>query len=128
MKEHNDIEELPTEFVAALKKRELPADVITRRVDCELAAMATAQFSARRSASRRYVWAAAAAAVVIGIVVAFSALDPALTRNDLYTDVDGSGQIDIADVLALARDGRDLTPSDLDAFAASIVSLDGDES
>ena len=128
MKEHNDIEELPTEFVAALKKRELSADAITRRVDRELGVMATAKFSARRPAPRRHVWAAAAAAVVIGIVVAFSALDPALTRNDLYTDVDGSGQIDIADVLALARDGRDLTPSDLDAFAASIVSLDGDES
>ena len=46
-------------------------------------------------------------------------------ERSLYADVDGSGRIDIADVLALARaDGPDVTQADLDAFAMRVVSLD----
>lgn len=128
MKDSNDIEDLPAEFVSALKRRELPADMITRRVDRELQAMAAEQFATRKLAPRRHNWAAVVAVAVIGTILLISTRDPVLTKNDLYTDVDGSGQVDIADVFALARNGRDLTQNDLDAFAASIVSLDGDES
>ncbi len=128
MTDHDDIDDLPAELVAALKSRELPADVITRRVDRELAATAAEHFSTRKPAPRRRAWAAVAAVAMVGIVLSISNYDPAPTRSDLFTDVDGSGQVDIADVLALARDGHELTQDDLDAFAASIVSLNGDDS
>ena len=128
MTDHDDIEDLPAELIAALRKRELPADVITRRVDRELMAMAAEQFATRKPAPGRRAWAAAAAVAALGIALVISSYDPAPTRSDLYTDVDGSGQVDIADVLALARDGHEVTQDDLDAFAASIVSLDGDQS
>lgn len=128
MTDHHENEVLPDEFVAALRNRELPADVITGRVDREISAMAAAQFAARKPAPRRYAWAAVAATAVLGIFLVTLSRDPAPGRDDLYTDVDGSGQIDIADVLALARDGHALTQGDLDAFAAHIVSLSGDDS
>ena len=128
MTDHDENEDLPAELVAALKQRERPADVITRRVDREISAMAAAQFAARKPAPRRRAWAAVAATAVLSIFLVTISRDPAPGRDELYTDVDGSGQIDIADVLALARDGHALTQSDLDAFAAHIVSLSGDDS
>ena len=128
MTDHDDIDDLPAELVAALKSRELSADVITGRVDRELVAMAAEHFSARKSAPKRRAWAAVAAVAMVGLALVIPKNDPAPTRSDLFTDVDGSGQVDIADVLALARDGHELTEADLDAFAASIVSLTGDDS
>ena len=129
--------ELPAEFVDALKARELPSEVITSRVDREIGQIAAAHFAGRpaqrpiRRPRRQHAWLAIAASLVVavGVGLVLPGRDPAPTRDDLYTDIDGSGQVDIADVLALARDGQGISPDDLDAFAASIVSLDeGDAS
>lgn len=124
MANHDDNDILPADLVAALKARERSADVITTRVDHTLMALAAEQFAARRRAPRRYAWAAAAAIAAVAIAATVLSRSPSLGRDDLFTDVDGSGRIDIADVLVLARDGRGLTDADLEAFAASVVRLD----
>ena len=51
--------------------------------------------------------------------------DALVARDDRtpYADVDNSGRVDIADVLALARAGA-ASPAELDAFARRVVSLD----
>ncbi|MDJ0939163.1 MAG: hypothetical protein QNJ00_05325 [Woeseiaceae bacterium] len=123
-----DTNDLPPELIRALKARELPTDVITARVDREVAALAAEHFAAPSRRRQRPAWFAAAAAAIVAVVIVLQLDQSAvLTRDDLYTDVDGSGQIDIADVLALARDGQDIPAEDLDAFAASVVAL-GDRS
>ena len=133
-------DELPPELVDALKAREMPSGVITSRVDREIEQLAAAHFAARpadqpghhpagglkRRPNRQRVALAIAASLVVavGVGLILPGRDSAPTRDDLYTDVDGSGRIDIADVLALARDGKGISPDDLDAFAESVVRLD----
>ena len=150
-------ERLPEALVDELKRIDRAPEVITSRVDRNLAGRAHAQFAPRRIPRWQPwgVWRAAAAACVL-VVVLFTT--NYLWKQDdtpIYADIDGSGQIDIADVLALARSGGQhgtrgqskitpdraigrngddftLTPSvmvdqaDLDAFAYSIVALDRD--
>ena len=117
---------LPDEYVAALRKADRAPAVIASRVDRAVAAAATTQFSARTEGRRhRQGWYAAAASVLALAVV----LQLQLTQQPddlLYTDVDGSGQIDIADVMALALDvDQSYTKAELDAFARSVVSVGG---
>lgn len=153
--EHN--ERLPEALVDELKRLDRAPEVITSRADRNLASLAEAQFAPRRIPrwQPRRVWPAAAAACVL-VVVLFTT--DQLWEQDgtsLYADIDGSGQIDIADVLALARagvanetrgqskitpgrairhngDDVTLTPfvavnqADLDAFAYRLVALDRD--
>ncbi len=68
-------------------------------------------------------WAAAAASAVLAVGLTTSYL-PDRDRGPIYADIDGSGQIDIADVLALAREG--VPQAELDAFARRVVALDRD--
>ena len=71
---------------------------------------------------RRGAWGAAAACAVL--VVALTTGRHALDRDTaLYADVDGSGRIDIADVLVLARSEHGVEQADLDAFAWRVVAL-----
>ena len=148
-------ERLPEALVEELKRIDRAPEVITSRVDRSLACMAHAQF-ARRHLPRwqpRSAWRAAAAACVL-VVVLFTT-NHLWEQDDtsIYADIDGSGRIDIADVLALARAGVEdetrgqskitpdrtidhtgddftLTPfvavnqADLDAFAYRLVALD----
>ena len=65
-------------------------------------------------------WAAIAASFIAAIFIVSDLRSP----NPLYADHDSSGQIDIADVLAVAREGYD--QEQLDAFAMQIVSLSED--
>lgn len=124
--EHN--ERLPEALVEELKRIDRAPEVITSRVDRNLADMAHARFAPRRLPrwQPRSAWPAAAAACVL-VVVLFTT-NQLWERDDasLYADIDGSGQIDIADVLALARaeDGAD--QADIDAFAYRLVALDRD--
>ncbi len=108
--EHTDNEELPAELVMALKARELHANVIASRVDRDVMAAANAHFGVdvperdqRDRSILRPALAAAAGIAAVSVLLLLAGRDPALSRDDLYTDVDGSGQIDIADVLLLAR-------------------------
>ena len=115
-------EDLPRSLIDALKSTERPLPLITARVDREVSAMARAQFAGRRPRKLRPAWWAAAASLVVAVLV-LQLQDPgAPVDGPVYADIDQSGRIDIADVLALARTS-DADPQKLDAFAMRIVSL-----
>lgn len=119
----NDLPDLPDELVDAL--REDPAPLITSRVDRELEVLAHRAFRARKAAKpvrkhRLTRWAAIAASLIAAVIVISDKRAP----RALYADHDNSGQIDIADVLAVAREGYE--EAQLEAFAMQVVSLDED--
>ena len=121
-------ERLPGALVEALTRLDRAPEVITSRVDRSLAGLAHVQFAPRRIPrwQPRSAWRAAAAACVL-VVVLFTA-NQLWEQDDtsLYADIDGSGQIDIADVLALARAEDGVNQAELDAFAYRLVALDRD--
>lgn len=119
-------DDLPQPLIEALESSDRPVSMITARVDREVSEMARRHFSLRRRPARaqRLAWTAVAAAVVVAVfAVQLQSPDP--EQTSLYTDVDGSGRIDIADVLALARmqGTEERSQAELDAFASWIVSL-----
>ena len=121
-------ERLPDTLVEELKRIDRAPEVITSRVDRSLASMAHAQFAQRRIPcwQPQGTWRAAAAACVL-VVVLFTTNH--LWEHDdasIYADIDGSGQVDIADVLALARAEDVVNQADIDAFAYRLVALDRD--
>ena len=118
-------EQLPKDLVDELKRIDRAPAVITSRVDRTLSTMARAQFSSRQVRRwRQPAWGAAAACVLFVALFTTSRLEER-TDSSIYADIDGSGEINIADVLALARAGQGIDQSDLDAFAFRLVSLDG---
>lgn len=120
---NDDLPELPDELVEALK--EDPTPLITARVDREIEARARRAFRSRKAPARKHRptrWAAIAASIVATVFI----VGDLQTPRTLYADHDSSGQIDIADVLAVAREGY--TQGQLDAFAMQVVALDEDGS
>ena len=121
----NDIpdDRLPEALIDELKRRDEAPDAITSRVDRTLAAAARAHFGEPRRAAwhRPGAWAAAGAVLAVGLATSYL---PDRDGGPVYADVDGSGRIDIADVLALAREG--VAQAELDAFARRVVALDRD--
>ncbi len=120
-------EDLPQAVVDALKRADRAPAVITRSVDRAVVNAARTHFGApseRRAWRQRGGWAALAASVALITVLAVR-WDALVARDDRtpYADVDNSGRVDIADVLALARAGT-ASPAELDAFARRVVSLD----
>ena len=119
--------ELPAALIDALQAEDRAEPVITARTDRALKARAAAHFAARQPDGRSWhsAWYAAAAVAAVALLVVVPAqrlLDDQAPAGAVYADVDASGRIDIADVLLLAREGR-ASQSDIDAFAARIVSL-----
>ena len=126
MRDRDDIAELPTELVDALKSVDHAPAVVTRVVDRTLADAASAQFAGRGSPGawrRSGRWAALAASIAVAAVLAVRWDGWARPDEAVYADVDGSGTIDIADVLALARTGS-ASADELDAFARRVVAVD----
>lgn len=127
--EEEQYPELPKSLIEGLKALDRSAPMITARVDRRVSEMAAVHFSARREPTRmpHPLWSAVAATLLIAALIGYWRLDPAPEREraDVYADIDGSGQIDIADVLALARsrDAGERSREQLDRFAARIVSL-----
>ena len=101
--------------------------MITSRVDREISQLAEAHFSNRRRSvwSRRPAWAAIAAAVLVSLFLVQLRGPQVDEQVATYADLDGSGNIDIADVLLFARTrGGELeSQADIDAFAMRVVSL-----
>ena len=126
--ENEQLEDLPRGLIDELKAADRELPIIASRVDREILSMAEAQFAERQPQQRfaRPTWAAAAAMVLIAVFV-FSNRAPLVNEStDLYADVDGSGRIDIADVLAYARAARasgEYSQAEIDAFAKQVVSL-----
>lgn len=130
MHEENHTEALPdelaAELVAKLKKADEPGSLITAKVDRSITNLASEQFASRPERRRRVApaWYAVAATVLLAVLVVPLSNRFGTVDDGLYADVDNSGQIDIADVLTLARrsDGE-ITQAELDAFAMKVVSL-----
>ena len=118
-------EQLPEALIDELKRRDRAPGVLTSRVDRSVAAAARAHFEVRRAPRWQHprAWAVAAACAVLAVGLSTSYLSER-GGAPVYRDVDGSGQIDIADVLALAREG--VPRAELDAFARRVVALDRD--
>jgi len=125
--ENEQFDDLPQSLIDELKSADQPVPMITARVDREISEMARVQFSGRLQPAwmTRSGWAAIAATVLVALFMAQTQLPPAHDQNAVYADIDQSGQIDIADVLALARTRKpgEVTQAQLDAFAMKIVSL-----
>ncbi len=120
-------DQLPAAVIAELRRRDQAPAVITSRVDHALSGMARAHFSSRKVQRwRQPVWAAAAACVLLVGLFTTNLLDDEVGTS-IHADVDGSGTVDIADVLALARAGQAVDQETLDAFAFRLVSLDGND-
>lgn len=125
--EKERFDDLPQSLIEGLKSADRPVPVITARVDREISEMARTYFSTRRQPARvpRSAWAAIAATVLIAAFVLQWRVPGTRDQSAVYADIDRSGRIDIADVLALARaqepGGR--SQAELDAFASRIVSL-----
>ena len=126
MHQEDDIETLPDDLLIELRKADKPGSLITASVDRSIAKLAHEQFSSRPERRRQAapVWLAVAATLLLAVFILPLPNRPESGGVDLYGDVDNSGQVDIADVLALARrtDGKP-TQAELDAFAMRIVSL-----
>ena len=125
---HEPDDHPPQPLLDELKRLDRAPDVITARVDRAVAAAARDHFSARGFPRwrRHGAWGAVAACAVLA--VALTVGRQALDRGSaLYSDTDGSGRIDIADVLAVARSGSGVDQADLDAFAWRVVALNRDE-
>ena len=114
-------EDLPPELVEALKAASKPVPIITSRVDREISAQAAAQFS-RPARTRRYAGLAVAASLLLAIFVVLIREPQIDLSGDTYADLDASGQIDIADVLYLAR--RNADQATVDQFAFKVVAID----
>lgn len=120
--------ELPESLIAELKQADAPRPLITAKVDRAIADLARDQFSSRprKRTAASPKWFAAAAAMLLAVFLLQTRDRPEPAIAELYRDVDQSGQIDIADVLALARrDNGKVTRAELDAFAMQLVSLEG---
>ncbi len=111
-------DDLPQALRDALRAADRAPPTITAAVDRAIARGAEVQFGARRWRAPG-AWAAAACAVLAVALL----LAPRPDEPGTYRDVDGSGRIDIADVLALARRSEAPSQADLDAFAMRVVAL-----
>ena len=119
-------EQLPQALVDQVNAADQSVSLITSKVDREVLQLARAHFSSRRTARRRRpAWAAIAASVLIAFFAIQLREPPATETKAIYADIDHSGQIDIADVLAVARASgtSKKTQAEIDAFAMRIVSL-----
>lgn len=133
--QQNNDAALPDEFIRALRNADKAPPMITARVDQVLDDLAAGQFADRvpRRRGNRFWYAAAASILGVAVILQMQPLQqssaPVANQHSLlYTDVDGSGQIDIADVMALALlDDDRYSQDDLNAFAMRVVSL-GEES
>ena len=123
-------EALPAAIRARLRDLDRAQPIVDPRTDRAVLDAAHAYFQARpaRSArNRRWIapFAAAASLLLVAVLVW-----PFVTevRTPLRDDVDGSGRVDILDVLALAREraagGAGITDASIDELAYRIVALD----
>lgn len=122
-------EELPLDLLTELRRTEHSVSVLSPEVDRVILREAAAQFSYRSSRRKlsRATWpgVALAASVLLAFFVVGGREDVIVSPDAIYADHNRSGQIDIADLLLLAKNRNGQTPSqgDLDAFAMRLVSL-----
>lgn len=124
-------ETLPPAIAARLRALDAAQPIVDPRTDRAVLDAARAQFRMRavRPARRRWAvpFAAAATLLLAAILLRPLLLDDAARARD---DVDGSGRVDILDVLALARMRAEdnataaVTDASVESLAYRIVALD----
>src|SRR5688572_19655507 len=124
-------ETLPPAIANRLRRLDRAEPIFDPRTDRVVLEAARSYFAARPAAApaRRSRWAVplgAAAAVLLAAVL----VRPLVFRTPSADDVDGSGRVDMLDVLALARmraaggDASGITDTRIEELAYRIVALD----
>jgi hypothetical protein len=124
-------ETLPPAIASRLRRLDRAEAILDPRTDGVVLEAARSYFAARPAAARarRSRWAlplGAAAAVLLAAVL----VRPIVFHTPSADDVDGSGRVDVLDVLALARmraaggDASGITDARIEELAYRIVSLD----
>ena len=124
-------ETLPAAIASRLRALDRGQPIVDPRTDRAVLEAARAYFDGRPAAARarRSRWAiplGAAAAVLLAAVL----MRPLVFQPPSADDVDGSGSVDVLDVLALARmraaagDASDITEARIEELAYRIVALD----
>jgi hypothetical protein len=125
-------ESLPPAILARLRRLDRAQPIVDPRTDRAVLDAAQAHFRGRSARFARRRWAvpfAAAATLVLAAIL----LRP-LVLEAPRDDVDGSGRVDILDVLALARaraergDAAGVTDAAIEELAYRIVALDSPRS
>jgi hypothetical protein len=122
---------LPPAIASRLRALDRAQPIVDPRTDRAVLEAASKYFAARRATARavRSRWAlplGAAAAVLLAAVL----MRPLILDAPSVDDVDGSGSVDVLDVLALARmraaggDASGITDARIDELAYRIVALD----
>jgi len=122
---------LPPAIASRLRRLDRAEAILDPRTDRAVLDAARSYFAARPAAApaRRSRWAlplGAAAAVLLAAVL----VRPLVFHTPNADDVDGSGRVDVLDVLALARmraaggDASGITDTRIDELAYRIVALD----
>ncbi len=124
MNEQNQqLEELPRDLIQALRNEESVSILVPKAVDEAILRSAADQFGQRPKQPRSWrVPAAIAATLTVGLVAVQLIRSP-----DLEGDIDGSGQVDVLDVFALARmkqNDSQIVIKDIESLMTRIVSLD----
>jgi hypothetical protein len=123
-------ETLPPAIVDRLRRLDRSQPIVDPRADRAVLEAARAYFAARPARSARRRWAmplAAAATLLLAAILVRPLVFDAVPARD---DVDGSGRVDILDVLALARvraergDAAGVTQVSIDELAYRIVALE----
>jgi hypothetical protein len=124
-------ESLPPAIARRLRELDRAQPIVDPRTDRAVLEVALSYFAARPAVSRprRPRWTlplGAAAAVLMAAVL----MRPFASDPPARDDVDGSGRVDVLDVLALARmraaagDASGVTEARIDELAERIVALD----
>ena len=124
-------ETLPPAIASRLRRLDRAEAILDTRTDGAVLEAARSYFAARPAAARarRSRWAVplgAAAAVLLAAVL----VRPLVFHTPSADDVDGSGRVDVLDVLALARmraaggDASGITDARIEELAYRIVALD----
>ena len=133
----NEPEQLPAALIAELRRADSEVRVISSRIDRDVLKAADEQFSSRPPGQKPRlaapVWAAMAASLVLAFVFvagdfqksADMAESASLRNTGIHSDLDGSGSVDIADVLLAAKMAGDdeVSRQQVEQFARRIVKL-----
>ena len=110
-------------LIQALKQQESVSILVPKAVDEAILGAAGEQFGQRPSRQRSWqLPAAIAATLTVGVVAV-----QLLRSPELEGDIDGSGQVDVLDVFALARmkqNDTQIAPKDIESLMTRIVSLE----
>ena len=129
-------ETLPPAIVSRLRRLDRAQPIVDPRTDRIVLEAARSYFEARpiSSRTRRARWSLPLSAAAAVLVVAVLMRPLILDNPPMADDVDGSGSVDVLDVLALARqraergDASGVTTARIEDLAYRIVALDAPRS